>query len=313
MQKVSFFGPLDTAFAGTKRTLFAPFDLGKWFALGFSAWLAMLGEQGGSINLPSGINEKDMGQLGAGLEEVIRTYMPLIITVGIAGAVIGLAVIFVLAWLNARGKFMFLDNVVAGRSLVKQPWEQFSAEGNSLFGWMVVYGLGVLALMLLLVGAGIAAAWPSICGRIFDVRAVTTIASVSVLFLLLAIAMAYVQTFLVDFVIPIMWKYRVGVVEGWHRFGDLFRQQQGTFLLYGLMRALIVMGAGAAVMLFGLMTCCCGFMLLLIPYVNAVVLLPVTVFTRLYSVEFLRQFGPEFDVFTAPTAEPPAIPEKEME
>ena len=308
MQNVSFFGPLDTAFAGTKRALFAPFDLGKWFALGFSAWLAMLGEQGGSVNFPSGMNGKDMGQIGAGIDEVIRAYLPIIITIGIAGAVIGIAIIFALAWLNARGKFMFLDNVVRDRALVSQPWNQFRAEGNSLFGWMVIYGLAVLTVVLMLIGAGVFAAWPSITSRLFDTRALFTVVGVSAVFLLLAIAMAYVQTFLVDFVVPLMWKYRVGTVEGWRRFGVIFREHQGTLLLYGLMRALIGIGAGAAVMMAGLLTCCCGFVLLLVPYVNAVCLLPITVFTRLYSIDFLRQFGPEFDVYAAATPEPPVLP-----
>jgi hypothetical protein len=105
-----------------------------------------------------------------------------------------------------------------------------------------------------------------------------------------------------------MWKHRIGAVEGWRRFGALYRIHMGTFILYGLMRALIALGAGSAIVLAGLLTCCCGFVLLLIPYLNAVCMLPITVFTRLYSVEFLRQFGPEFDVFTAEPAEPPAIP-----
>ncbi|MFH0909423.1 MAG: hypothetical protein V1929_11735 [bacterium] len=312
MQNVLYFGPLDTAFAGTKRTLFAPFDLGKWFALGFSAWLAMLGEQGGSFNLPLRIGKEDMGKLGAGLGDVVRAYLPLIITIGVIGAVIGIALIFVLAWLNARGKFMLLDNVIADRSLVAQPWTQFRAEGNSLFGWMVVYGLAVLTVTLLLIGAGIAAAWPSLCGRVFDARALITITTVALLFLIFAIAMAYIQTFLVDFVVPLMWKYHLGVMAGWRRFGELFRTHRGTFILYGLMRLLIGIGAGTAIALAGLLTCCCGFVLLLIPYVNAVCLLPITVFTRLYSLEFLRQFGAEYNVF-ATALEPPALPEEKME
>jgi hypothetical protein len=33
-----------------KIVLFKPFDLGKWFTIGFCAWLAFLGERGGSFN-----------------------------------------------------------------------------------------------------------------------------------------------------------------------------------------------------------------------------------------------------------------------
>jgi hypothetical protein len=42
-----------------------------------------------------------------------------------------------------------------------------------------------------------------------------------------------------------------------------------------------------------------------IPYLGTVLLLPVLVFKRSYSIYFLRQFGPEYDVF--PPA-PPAPP-----
>jgi len=307
MQNVSFLAPLDHAFVRTKQTLFSPFDIGKWFALGFSAWLAMLGEQGGSFNFTSSLDQKEVGRIFPGIGEVFRTYAPLIITVCSIGAVVAIALVLVFAWLNARGKFMFLDNVATGRSLVSQPWHQFGPQGDSLFGWMVVYGLCVLLAAALLIGAGIAAAWASITARVFDARAFGTVTTVSILFLALAIVMAYIQTFLVDFVVPIMWKRRIRAAEGWRIFGRLFHEQRGTFYLYGLMRLLVGAGAGAAVMLAGLLTCCCGFVLLMVPYINAVVLLPVTVFTRAYSLEFLRQFGAEYDVFAVAPAEPPPL------
>ena len=40
------------------------------------------------------------------------------------------------------------------------------------------------------------------------------------------------------------------------------------------------------------MTCC----LAALPYVYAVVFLPVFVFTRAYSLYFLRQFGPQYNL-----------------
>ena len=43
-----------------------------------------------------------------------------------------------------------------------------------------------------------------------------------------------------------------------------------------------------------LVTCC----IVLIPYVGTVILLPAWVLYRIYSVEFLAQFHPDFDVFT---------------
>jgi hypothetical protein len=39
--------------------------------------------------------------------------------------------------------------------------------------------------------------------------------------------------------------------------------------------------------------------LLAVPYLGTVLLLPILVFERAYSVHFLAQFGPSFNVFSA--------------
>src|ERR1039457_3406810 len=44
---VSVVSPLNPAIDRVKRVLFQPFNPAKWFALGFCAWLAGLGERGG--------------------------------------------------------------------------------------------------------------------------------------------------------------------------------------------------------------------------------------------------------------------------
>lgn len=59
------------------------------------------------------------------------------------------------------------------------------------------------------------------------------------------------------------------------------------------------------------LTCC----LAALPYIGTVILLPVYVCLRGYGLFFIRQFGPDYDVFTAvgqsplpPVAEPPIPP-----
>jgi len=42
---------------------------------------------------------------------------------------------------------------------------------------------------------------------------------------------------------------------------------------------------------------CCASCLLFIPYIGTVILLPVLVFTRAYSLYYLQQYGPQYDVF----------------
>lgn len=43
-----YIAPTSRAFGRMTTILFRPFDLGKWFVLGFSAWLATLLDGGGS-------------------------------------------------------------------------------------------------------------------------------------------------------------------------------------------------------------------------------------------------------------------------
>jgi hypothetical protein len=53
---VSVTVPLGQAIDRVKLVLFRPFDLGKWFVIGFCAWLAQLGETGfgGNFNFGGG-------------------------------------------------------------------------------------------------------------------------------------------------------------------------------------------------------------------------------------------------------------------
>ena len=45
-REISVAEPVSPALERVKRILFQPFDLGKWFVIGFCAWLAQLGEGG---------------------------------------------------------------------------------------------------------------------------------------------------------------------------------------------------------------------------------------------------------------------------
>ena len=47
-REISVTEPVSPALERVKTMLFKPFDLGKWFTIGFCAWLAALGEGGGS-------------------------------------------------------------------------------------------------------------------------------------------------------------------------------------------------------------------------------------------------------------------------
>src|SRR5436309_1360711 len=157
---VSVTVPVGLAIDRVKRLLFQPFDLGKWFAIGFGAWLAHLGEQGTYANFNVGSHHGQGGGVHQQFEHArdyvmsnLHWLVPLIAGVVIACLILGL----VFLWLNCRGKFMFLHCVALDKAEGAAPWRKFAREGNSLFWFRCVLGLiGFVLILPLLALAGIA-------------------------------------------------------------------------------------------------------------------------------------------------------------
>ena len=78
---------------------------------------------------------------------------------------------------------------------------------------------------------------------------------------------------------------------------------KARFVLYILFQIVIAIVIGVIISMGFCIGCCfcCASLLLLIPYIGTVILLPVLVFKRAYSLLYLQQFGPEFDVFRPET------------
>ena len=131
--------PVSQALHHVTQMPFQPFDLGRWFVIGFCAWLAFLGESGGGgVHGPGGGGGHggNGGDIRRDLEQA-RDYIlanldwlvPLVATV----VIVGLGLWLLVLWLNSRGKFMFLHCVALNRAEVSEPWRQFARQGNSLF------------------------------------------------------------------------------------------------------------------------------------------------------------------------------------
>jgi hypothetical protein len=60
------------------------------------------------------------------------------------------------------------------------------------------------------------------------------------------------------------------------------------------------MAIGIIVLLAILATCCIAGCLMLLPFIGTVLLLPVLVFKRAYSLYYLAQYGSQYDVFLVP-------------
>src|SRR5262249_349207 len=146
---IEIFKPFGEAFELMNRILFQPFDLKKWLVIGFAAWLANLGGGGGGgFSYPD--NRREGGDK---LDETISQNPQPILGKGIFVLFLSvLLVICVVAWLRARGRFIFIDCVVCNRAAIVAPWKEFRAEGNSFFLFSL---LVVFALVAVVVTAGL--------------------------------------------------------------------------------------------------------------------------------------------------------------
>jgi hypothetical protein len=117
------------------------------------------------------------------------------------------------------------------------------------------------------------------------------------LFLVLLVVFGLIGKFLKDFVVPVMYIEKSTCMAGWSRFMSVLSANKGRFALYILFQIVISMAIGAIVMAVVLVTCCCAACILGIPYIGTVLMLPLLVFERSYSLYYLGQYGPEFDVF----------------
>ena len=286
-----------------KQLLFEPFDLGKWFVIGFTAWLAGLldGNGGGGGGRANGEKE-DAVEGGQSAEEFTQEALQwaqanvvLLIVIG-AAMLLVLAIIVTLLWVSSRGKFMLLDNVIHNRAQVKAPWHQFRTQGNSLFLWRLAFGLIVMFVVLLSVGAFVVLPLITLGGA----SAIVLIPGIAAL-LAIMLGIAYIAILLEDFVVPLMHRDALTTNDAWARLLQIHRASPGHFVLYALWRFLLGIAAVFCVVIFGLCTCCVGLLIMVIPYLGAVLLLPVSVFFRLLGPEFLRQFGKEYDVFVSVT------------
>src|SRR6185503_13938102 len=136
--------------------LFQPFDLRKWFVIGFGAWLAHLGEQGfqGSYNYGSRHGQRGGGDLQRQFEhakDYVMSNLGWIVPLVVGVVILALALGLLFLWLNSRGKFIFLHCVALNKAEVAAPWHKFAREGNSLFWFRLVIGLVGLVLTLPLV------------------------------------------------------------------------------------------------------------------------------------------------------------------
>ena len=306
---VSVITPVGQAFERVKQVLFRPFDLGRWFVIGFGAWLAHLGQGGGGYNFrfPTGqTGNVDFQTAVERARDYVAANLYWIVPVAVIVFVCAFCIGVLLLWLSSRGTFMFLHCVALNRAEVVVPWNRFQRAGNSLFWFRLLLGLANFVIMVpLLVLAGLRA-YRMLMADSWPAAGILTLVGFGLALVVVAIAFGVVHALLHDFVVPIMFLRGKPCLAGWRELQPLLAARVGSFVLYFLFQIVLGIAIGVLVVAAVLVTCCIAGCLLMLPYIGTVALLPVLVFQRAYSLFYFAQFGPEFDVFRAPA--PPLVP-----
>ena len=276
-----------------KRILFQPFDFKKWLVIGFAAFLASLsGGVTSSFNpLSRWGTDEDNKAIAESFGRVCsRAHMEWWVIPMIAvGALIILALVLVLAWVGARGRFIFADCIVRNGAAIVAPWKEFRGEANSFFIFSV---LAFLTLITLAIIGTLGLALPLIVHGEYA-RPGTALLIAFCLFLFVLACLGFGLALTLQLMVPIMYRQRCRALNAFGQTLRLIGAYPGPLLLYMLFFLVLVIAAAVISCVVICATCCIA----AIPYVGTVILLPIPVTLGAFSLLFLRQFGPEYDVW----------------
>jgi hypothetical protein len=318
---VSVVDPVGPALERVKTLLFRPFDLGRWFVIGFCAWLAQLGKGGGGGGGGGGPRGGSWApgdiprEVRHGVEQArvfVLSNLDWLIPLAIGVVVVIVGLWLLVLWLSSRGRFMFLYCVAQNKAEVVRPWHQFRAHGNSLFGFRLAVGIITFVVAVVFLGLTGTVVFVAVTSASFNFFTIGGIVCCGLLFFATLVVSGIVTTFTREFAVPIMYLHTPSAVAAWHVLLDMLAFNKARFFLYLLFLIVIYVASGALALAAACLTCGCACCLFILPYIGTVALLPIYVFQRAYPLYYLAQYGPQFNVFprqpdvTAPPGAPTA-------
>ncbi|MCE9600443.1 MAG: hypothetical protein K8S54_20970 [Spirochaetia bacterium] len=313
--------PLSEGYDRMKGLLFRPIRAETWFTLGFAAFLVALGE-GGGFNIPGNVLPDSVTKSIA--KGDAQSAFANIDWVGIIAGIVAVVLLFIvaLAWISSRGTFVFLENLVTGRIEITSPWREFAPQANSLFAWRLTVGMVALLVSVPLL-LGFASA---LLVRLIGIRArhipdeilrylpnsilvpsTELIVGLGVLLALWSFFFALLSLVMNDFVVPVMYRHRLSAFAAWRRAWPTVSDIPGSIILYGIFKLIVKFVIGLGIMLATFVTCFLLLFALVIPYISSVFTLPISVTFKYFNLYYLRQLGPDFDVFSAAVAKDPGL------
>jgi hypothetical protein len=315
---INFTRAFDSAWERMHIILFRPFDFGKWCAIGLSAFLAGLLEGGNGFNssYQGNFNNDDFNKYTGSQSPKIdwnhinsnishaftNAYTGMIVLISLGVIVFVFALIFLMYWLGARGEFMFIDNIVRNRGAIAWPWQTYGRQANSLFGFYLLFLVISFAIFIPILVVAILMIIPLFQHQRWpEGGEIAGFVALVLVYLGAAIVLGFVMFIFREFGVPIMFRQGLLARPAFWKAMGLIRQHTGSVVIFVLLRIAIFIGVAILSVILCCLTCCIE----LIPYVGTVILLPVLVYVRCFTLDCLAQFGPEYDVWIVDVAPPP--------
>ena len=316
---IDFSRAFDLAWERMAVILFRPFDLGKWLAIGLSAFLAALlsGGNGFNTGYQRNFNSGTTGhatwhysspshsyQFDVGTNDFLHGPHGVLILLGIIlSFCFFLGVVVLFSWLGARGQFLLLDNVVRNRGLIVWPWQHYARASNNLFRFYLAIFFLSLAATIPFAVAGVIMALPFFRQNRFPLGTELPpfIAFGSLYFVVLVIW--WVALFLFrELGPPLMFRQGLAAWPASQKVWALVRAHPGPLVLFVLLRFALFVALAVISLVLCCVTCCVE----MLPYVGTLILLPAIIFIKCFTLDFLAQFGPEYNVWIVDV--PPVTP-----
>jgi hypothetical protein len=187
---------------------------------------------------------------------------------------------------------MFIDCIVKNRGAIAEPRRDFRKDGNGYFLFSLLVGIVLLVFAVVFsLPLVIPIIKDSTFLRTHHVYVIVAIAALifAMIFLLLA------WSLIASFMLAVMYRQRCRASEAFTIVTRLIAAHPGEMLLYCLFWIVLALATALVACLATCATCCIA----AIPYVGTVILLPLFVLLRSFSLLFIRQFGPDYDVWAS--------------
>ena len=289
---------VDTAWKWMRIVLFKPFNLTRWFGIGFCVWLASFGSgNGGNFNTRGEGGESlkpGFDQIAGKVVEFVND--PLKISAIAFGILFILFIYVLILKLKSRGEFMLIRRWYSPDDTIGDCWRDTREPANIFFRWRIgFYGflflvglinIGLIYNSFLLPYVQNGYLWDMIYARALVISG--AVALISWFVLLVG------EIFGVGFVVPILYWHGVSAGQAWRKVFELCNQFPGAIILYVLSLMGMWFCFAVILVLVIVITCCIAALPLMIPYIGVVCLLPVYFFFRGYPICFIAQWRDNF-------------------